>query len=80
MAADKTASPAHLGNFDFIHKQHGLTALDYCHFVQIELAGEIILQMHQTTPPHQEVSGQQRELSQDGNLVRRVHLRSNCHC
>jgi hypothetical protein len=80
LAADKTAAHAHLGNFDLLEQQHGHAALEHCSFVQKPLAGVIVLKMDQTTAPHQELSGQQRKLSQDANLVRRVHLRFNCHC
>ena len=40
----------------------------------------LVVQMNQTAPSYQEVSGQQRERSQDANLVRRVHLRAHRHC
>ena len=76
----KTAAHAHLGNFDLLEQQHGHVALEHCIFLQKPLVGVIVLKMDQTTAPHQELSGQQRKLSQDANLVRRVHLRCNYHC
>jgi hypothetical protein len=36
--------------------------------------------MDQAAPAHQEVSWQQRERSQDANLVRRVHISAHRHC
>ena len=47
--------------------------------LQESLAGRIVLQVDQTAPSHEEVFGQQRERSQDANLVRRVDLRSDCY-
>ena len=49
-------------------------------FVQEPLAGRVVLQMDQAASAHQKVFGHQRERSQDANLVRRGHLRADCHC
>ena len=72
--------PNNQTNFGLPDQQHDLATLDHCRFVQKPLAGGIVLQMDQAAPAHQEVSGQQRERSQDANLVRRVHLRAHRHC
>ena len=64
---------------DLLDQQHGLAALNHCSFVQESLAGRVVLQMDQTAPSHQEVSGQQRERSKDANLVCRIHLCAHCH-
>ena len=72
--------PNNQANFGLPDQQHGLAALDHRCVVQKPLASRVVLQMDQTAPAHQEVSGQQRERGQDANLVRRVHLRAHRHC
>ncbi len=44
------------------------------------LAGRIVLQMDQAAFAYQKIPGHQRKRGQDANLVRRVHLRADCHC
>lgn len=73
----RSRNPTDVGLLD---QQHKLAALDHRCVVQKPLAGGIVFQMDQAAPAHQEVSGQQRERSQDANLVRRVHLRAHSHC
>ena len=60
-------------------QQHQLATADHRRAIQESLAGGIVLQMDQATSAHQAFFGHQRERGEDANLVRRLHLRADCH-
>jgi len=55
-------------------QQYELACVGNLRVVQEPMASRIVLQVDQATPAHQTFSGNQRERSQDANLVRRSHL------
>ena len=61
-------------------QQHGLARLDDHGSVQRPLAGRAVLQVDQAAPAHQAILRYQRERGEGTNLVRRSHLRVDCHC
>ena len=60
-------------------QQHDTAAVDHRGPVQEPLAGGIVFQMDQAAFAHQEIPGHQRERREDADLVRRLHLRADCH-
>ena len=53
------------GVFD---QQHAVASVDHRRFVQKSLASPVVLQVDQTAPADQAISGHQRERGEDANL------------
>ena len=64
---------------DLPDQQHQPAGLDDRRALQEPLAGGVVLQVDQAAPAHQEVPREQRERREDAGLVRRGHLRADCH-
>ena len=63
----------------FLTNNTALPAND-CRTVQKPLANRIVLQVDQAASAYQTFHRQQRERSENANLVRRRHLRADRHC
>jgi hypothetical protein len=66
-------------NHEMTEVEESSAAIDHCHSLQEPLAGGNLFQVDQATPSNQEIPRNQRERSQDANLVRRVDLRADRH-
>ena len=62
-----------------LDQQHDAAGVDDCRSVQEPLASGVVFQMDQAALAHQAFLGHRRERGEDADLVRRVHVRADCH-